>query len=239
MNTALVTGKDYSITNLPKFWREIAEILDGEKRLAILDFPEGGSLVNPDPVIPFGIYPRTPRPQQHEPAHPAPPGSGQPGGQPGGQIGGHVTVDQFDPIEGTVYHEKRGQPFFPDIVRHMWEGAIPNIGFEKPPEWKIGIDYGTPPKWATGGGEGCDDGYYKGMAAALLYALNKENMMRAITDFIRDAYPHLRDRPDAMAAYARSMIASLPITQRDLAEEFGMFGKKGYKGGRESSYAWL
>ena len=55
MNTALVTGKDYSITNLPKFWREIAEILDGEKRLAILDFPEGGSLVNPDPVIPFGI----------------------------------------------------------------------------------------------------------------------------------------------------------------------------------------
>src|SRR3989344_2600262 len=129
MNTALVTGKDYSITNLPKFWREIAEILDGEKRLAILDFPEGGSLVNPDPVIPFGIYPRTPRPQQHEPAHPAPPGSGQPGGQPGGQIGGHVTVDQFDPIEGTVYHEKRGQPFFPDIVRHMWEGAIPNIGF--------------------------------------------------------------------------------------------------------------
>ncbi|MBI4014924.1 MAG: hypothetical protein HY365_03135 [Candidatus Aenigmarchaeota archaeon] len=99
MTNALVTGKDYSITNLPKLWREIAEIFDGEKRLAILDFPEGGSLVNPDPVIPFGIYPGMPRPQPREPARPAPPGGGQPGGGgggPGGQMGGHLTVDDID-----------------------------------------------------------------------------------------------------------------------------------------------
>jgi hypothetical protein len=118
----------------------------------------------------------------------------------------------------------------PTEFTHNFNGTDFTLNYKGPEEFKLNVDnleIDIPDLYKhvvedTDGAE-----YQRGMADALLYALNKENAVHTIEVYLQEAFGAMEGQPEYISDLAIKTAKTLPKILGDLAEGFNMYRRGG------------